>query len=72
MTGDELRQARVALGLSLGQLARACGYASQENGTTLLRRYERGEREVPGWMPRMLIMFERFGVPADFIDPPTT
>lgn len=69
MTGAELRVVREALGLSLSQLARACDYASTDNGVTLLRRYEKGERDVPPWLPRMLELFRRHGVPPDFIEP---
>jgi transcriptional regulator with XRE-family HTH domain len=69
LTGEELKAQREELGLSLSQLARACGYASVDNGVTLLRRYERDEREVPPWLPRMLELFRRFGVPPDFIAP---
>ncbi|MBU1336037.1 MAG: hypothetical protein KJ944_08565 [Alphaproteobacteria bacterium] len=57
------------MGLSLSQLAKACAYTSVDNGVTLLRRYEKGEREVPGWLPRMLELFRRHGIPPDFIDP---
>lgn len=43
MTSAELKSARLALGLTQGQLADACGVASYKT----VQRWERGQRRIP-------------------------
>lgn len=69
MTGPELKAAREEMRLSVNDMARALGYANIENANTLIRRYERGEREIPGWIPRLVDMYLRYGVPEEFLAP---
>lgn len=53
MTGDELRQARVALALTLDEFARLVRVSS---GRTV-RKWEDGEREVPGPVAVLVELF---------------
>jgi transcriptional regulator with XRE-family HTH domain len=67
MTGEEMKTIRKRLGLSTVELARAMGYVGADNTVSVtVRRYESGGREIPPWLARLLIMFDRFGVPDDF------
>jgi transcriptional regulator with XRE-family HTH domain len=46
MTPTELKAARAQLGLSQARLSAALGLA--KNGLRTIRRYELGERQIPG------------------------
>lgn len=69
MTGDDMKRIRHGLGLSTIELGRVFGYEGADNTVSVtIRRYESGQRPIPPWLGRLLVMFERFGVPADFRD----
>jgi DNA-binding transcriptional regulator YiaG len=53
MTPLELKAARKTLGLTQGELARALGMS----GDRIVRRWESGERPVPGPVARMVRVF---------------
>ncbi len=68
MTGEDMKRIRHQLGFSTLQLGRAIGYVGGENTVSVtIRRYESGQREIPPWIGRLLLMFERYGVPPDFL-----
>lgn len=68
MTGTELRAIRHALGLSLNQFGRALGYEGNANTLNCaIRRYEAGEREIAPWIARLATMYERHGVPSEYL-----
>ncbi|MFA5900075.1 MAG: helix-turn-helix transcriptional regulator [Hyphomicrobium sp.] len=70
MTGDELNDIRTRLGLSTSQLGYALGFSgSKSNVSTTIRRFEHGEKPVPPWIARLALMFERYGIPNDFLAP---
>ncbi len=63
MTPEELRNARIHLGLSQAGLAAALGVAG---GSRTVGRWERGERAVPGVVGvAMALMLERQPEPAE-------
>lgn len=67
MTGPEMQAIRKRLGLSTIELGRAMGYVGADNTVSVtIRRYESGGREIPPWLARLLVMFDRHGVPEDF------
>lgn len=68
LSGEELRTIRKRLGLSLEGLGRALGYlGARQTVKNTVHRYETGERKpIPPWIARLIIMFDRFGVPKDF------
>lgn len=69
MTGDELANIRKRLKLSLVRFGLALGYSgAEENINRTIRRYESNEKEIPPWIARLAIMFDRYGIPNDFID----
>ena len=64
MTGAEMRSIRDELGLSAVQLGRAVGYGGgAPTIAVMISKYENGAREIPGHLARLLIMFQRHGVP---------
>ena len=68
MTGPELRAIRLGLGLSLSKWGRALGYSGDRQVlASAMHRYEAGEREVPEWIARLAVMYQRHGVPDDFL-----
>lgn len=68
MSGQDLQRIRKGLRLSIVEFARTLGYEGLDNtiGVTI-RRFEAGKRELPPWVPRLTTMFQRFGVPEDFL-----
>ncbi|WP_157959915.1 helix-turn-helix domain-containing protein [Devosia submarina] len=67
MTGAEMQAIRKRLGLSTVQLGRAIGYVGADNTVSVtVRRYESDGRDIPPWIARLLIMFDRHGVPEEF------
>lgn len=71
MKASEMKRIRHHLGLSTLEMGRAIGYVGAENTVSVtIRRYESGQREIPPWIGRLLIMFERHGVPPDFLPVP--
>ena len=68
MTGDELHDIRRRLKLSIVMFGRALGYGGDDkNINRTVRRYESNEKEIPPWIARLAIMFDRYGVPTDFL-----
>lgn len=68
MSGSELKTIRNRLGLSAIQLGRAFGYVGGDNTVSVtIRRYESGERPLPPWLARLAVMFDRHGVPDEWI-----
>lgn len=66
-TGDDMKRIRHELQLSTLELGRVIGYEGADNTVSVtIRRYESGQRPIPPWLGRLIIMFERFGVPGDF------
>lgn len=66
MTGDDLRAVRLSLGLSLVQMGRALGYqGTRETLNAQIHKYEAGQRPIPPWIARLVIMYDRFGLPDD-------
>jgi transcriptional regulator with XRE-family HTH domain len=67
MPGEEMKAIRQRLGLSTVELGRAMGYVGADNTVSVtVRRYESGGRDIPPWLGRLLVMFDRHGVPDDF------
>lgn len=67
MTGEQLASIRHRLDLSLVEFGRALGYEGNRNTVQVaVSRYEAGGRDIPPWIARLAVMYDRFGVPADF------
>lgn len=67
MTGVEFAAIRKRLGLSVIEMGRALGYQGTDNTVSVtIRRYEKGA-PIPPWIARLAIMFDRYGVPEDFL-----
>ena len=69
MTGAEFRAIRQKLGLTLNEWALALGYGRGNRNTrqVTVRKYEAGEREIPPWIERLTLMYQRHGVPDRFL-----
>lgn len=69
MTGDELADIRKRLRLSTLRFGLALGYSGGDvNINRTIRRYEIGDKPVPPWIARLALMYDRFGIPQDFLD----
>lgn len=69
MTGSELQAIRRRLKLSFVRFGLALGYSgADKNIQTTVRRYEADDKPIPPWIARLALMFERYGVPQDFLD----
>lgn len=67
MTGAELRTIRLGLGLSLSKWGGALGYSGdRQTLASAMHRYEAGERDIPEWIARLAIMYQRHGVPEEW------
>ena len=67
MTGPQFRAIREKLGLSQIQWGRAIGYAGEPVSIHVcVRRFETMDR-VPSQVARLAEMYERHGVPAEYI-----
>ena len=53
MTATQFKQARLRLGLSQSQMAEALGVEGEHGGRTV-RRWEAGERSVPGSVAKLI------------------
>jgi transcriptional regulator with XRE-family HTH domain len=72
MTGAEMKAIRQRLGLSTVQLGRAFGYAGNDNTTSvMIRKYESDGRPIPAYLERLLILFDRHGVPDGWTEATT-
>lgn len=69
MTGDQFKSIRKGLGLSLRKFGQALGYSGNANTLSVhIRRYESGNREhIPEWIARLAIMYQRFGIPKEWL-----
>jgi transcriptional regulator with XRE-family HTH domain len=71
MTGEEMKAIRQRLGLSTSQLGRAFGYMGKDNtASVLIRTYESNGRPVPLYLERLLIMYDRYGIPEGWTERP--
>lgn len=61
MTPADLRSARQSLGLSQAEFARAVGVASDRT----VRKWEDGERDIPGPVAVLVILAEQIQAVAD-------
>lgn len=72
MTGPEMKAIRDRLGLSATELGRAFGYAGSDVSVKMaIHRFEstgKTAREIPPWLARLLVMFDRHGVPEEFLE----
>jgi transcriptional regulator with XRE-family HTH domain len=69
MTANELYDIRQRLGLSLYDFGRALGYEGNRNTVQVaISRYERGDRDIPPWIARLALMFDRHGIPDAFLN----
>ena len=67
VTGEDMKRIRHQLGLSTLELGRIFGYAGAETTVSVtIRRYESGQRPLPPWLGRFMLLLERHGVPEDF------
>ncbi len=70
MTGSEMKSIRAELGLSAVQLGRAVGYTGGDATiAVMISKYEKGSRPIPSHMQRLLLMFQRHGVPEGWTAP---
>ena len=64
MTGAEMKAIRSELGLSPIQLGRALGFAGGDaTAAVMISKYENDARPIPRHVIRLLLMFQRHGVP---------
>ena len=64
MTPAKFRAIREKLKLTQCQMAQALGY---NDANANISRFETGERKAKLWIIRLMLMFERHGVPSDFL-----
>ena len=70
MKGDQLREIRVELGLTLAEFGRALSYqGSKDDVARHVRRLEKGIRKVPRAIERLAFMFLCHGVPEPWRRP---
>lgn len=68
MSGAEMKAIRHRLGLSTTELGRAFGYTGGDDTASMsIRRYESEGRTIPNYLARLLVMFERHGIPPEFL-----
>jgi len=71
MTGPEMRAIRKRLGLSTVQLGRAFGYVGVDNSVSVtVRKYESGGKPIPVWLSRLMVMYDRHGIPPEWLTGP--
>ena len=69
MTGAEMKAIRKRLGLSTTQLGRAFGYMGRDNtASVLIRTYESDGRPIPLYLERLLILYEKHGIPPGWTE----
>lgn len=69
MTGDDMRDIRKRLHMSVDLFGRALGYQGNRNTVSVsIRKYETGSRTIPPWIARLAFMLGRYGVPPEFLD----
>lgn len=67
MTGTEFANCRKSCDLTQSQWGRALGY-NGINADVTVRRYENGTRPIPNWIARLAFMYQRNGIPTEFLD----
>lgn len=71
MTGPDLREIRQRLGLTAEAFGRALGYRGSRNAVQVqVAGMESGARVIPVERARLAAMYDRFGVPTDFMTMP--
>lgn len=67
MEPRDFKSIRDKFGLSVVDWARVLGYDGKRDSVqrTILN-YESGRRDIPGYISSLAIMYERYGIPADF------
>lgn len=75
MTAAEMKAIRHKLGLSTTQLGRAFGYSGADDTASMsIRRYEstaeKTSRTIPNYLARLLRMYERYGIPPEWLERP--
>lgn len=69
MQGADFRTIRESFGLSVMQWCLVLGYDNPKPGTKrTIISYESGKKEIPGYIESLVIMYERFGIPSDFLE----
>ncbi len=67
VNGEDMKRIRHQVGLSTLELGRVFGYPGADNTVSFtIRRYESGQRPLPPWLGRFMLLLERHGVPEDF------
>jgi len=67
MTGAEFKKMREALLLTAFDLGHALGYDGSRNTIQVqIQRFESDARPIPPAIERLMLMFERYGVPSEF------
>jgi DNA-binding transcriptional regulator YiaG len=70
MDGKEMKRIRRKFDLSVEDFGKALGYAGTKNTiSTVIRRYEANMRPIPGYLARLVTMFDMHGIPDGFFDP---
>lgn len=68
MTPEDFKAARREAGLSTYAWGYALGLVGNRNTIGVaVRRMEKGEQDIRGTMIRLIKMFQRFGIPAEFL-----
>lgn len=69
MTAETFRATRERLGMSQGDFAVALGYrsADRKNLRQQVNDMEGGRKPITAQIERLVTMFDRFGVPQDFL-----
>lgn len=66
MQGAEMKQIRERLGMTELQLARAIGYTGTDrNDDTRIREYERGKKQIPLYIARLVWLIGAFAEESD-------
>lgn len=67
MSPDEIRRIRFDLGLTQAELAQVLGYGgNMASAAVIACNYETGARELSTAQERLLVMYDRFGLPSAF------
>ena len=67
MKGKELKTIRHDLELSTYEMGRAIGYRGNRNTISVqMRQMETDAKPIVPWIARLVLMFKKFGVPADW------
>lgn len=68
MEAKDFKSIRRSFNLSVMEWARVLGYdGNRDSVQRTILNYESGRREIPGYLASLVIMYERFGIPDDFL-----